>query len=495
MSVFSAIGSAVGSMRAAYYDAAERTWARKNLSYSRQTGRDEDNAAPQHDRDTIRNDVLDLYRNDPLARGLVERFADNVVGSGITPQAKTDDPDFNHEAEDYIREVWPHPEVSERFSMPDLQRMAIRCPFVFGDMLFQLLDTGKINPIEGERIRNPSKGPLPGMIDGIQIEPGTGRAVEFYTFGRDRYGVVDTNRDPVRIKIENAIYLAAPFRPDQYRPLPEMACVASLLRDLKEIRQAFLAKVKIEGDNALVIKTGSGMANLGPRGVSVDASGRQLTEIGARKVWHLQPNEAVESPPNVTPNPQFAQFFELMIRQFGAAFGLPYEFVLQNFSQGSFSASRAALLQTYQTFTMRQRWLVDRFLNVWYVWTIRKAIAKRLIRPCPLDDYGVSQIKKVYWNMPEWEWVDPQSQQQADLMAWQIGTKSHTDLVAKRGKDSEEVLREKFRNIAIAHQIAAETNKEFGTALTWQDGIYAGIPGQVNQSNGQPPAGQKQVTE
>lgn len=489
MTIMQSIGSAIGSMRAAYYDAAERTWARKNLKYSRATGRDEDNAAPQTDRENIRNEVLDMYRNDPIARGIVERFADNVVGSGITPQAKTDDEQFNKESEDYIREVWKNPEVSGRFSMPEIQRMAIRSPFIFGDMLFQLIDSGKILPIEGERIVSPAKNPPQNIKDGLVFDSATGQIKEFYVFGRDRSGAVDNNLDPARIKMENAIYLAAPFRPDQYRPLPELACVLTMLQDLKEIRQGFLSKVKIEGDNALVIKTSSGLANAGPRGVSLDANSRQLTEIGARKVYHLQPNETVESPANVTPNPQFSQFIQLMIRQIGAALGLPYEFVLQDFSQGSFSSSRAALLQTYQTFTTRQRWLVDRFLNVWYLWTLRRAISRKEIRPAPLDDYGVSQARLVYWNFPEWEWVDPQSQQQADLMAWQLGTKSHTDLVAKRGKDSEEVLREKFRNIAMAQQIADETNKQYGTSLTWQDGIFAGIPGQV--MNVQP----KQVTE
>ncbi len=500
MNPLTAIATAAGKFKAAYYDAAERSYSRQNLGFGRQQGKAEDNAITVQDRETLRNEALDLYRNDATVHGIVERFADNVVGSGITPQAKTTDELFNREAEDYIKAISLAPETSGRFSMVDVQRMILRSLFVHGDILLHLLDDGHFSLIESERIATPSKDPPPNMLDGVQIDPLYGNIVRFAVFNRNKDGIVDKTQTPAYVYPESAIFMARPFRPDQYRGVPEIASMVTLARDLKEIRQAFLGKVKLEGQNAYAVYLEGGIsaANVGARGGTNEVGQKQLTRIENNKIHYLSEKERIQSLASVSPNAQYEGFYRFMCRIMGAAVGLPYEFVLQDFSQGSFSASRAALLQTYATFNIWQSLMVGRFLNRWYFWRISKAIKRREIRPAPLMDDGyTSQARLVNWNFPEWEWVDPQSQQQADLIAFQMGVKSHTDLVGKRGKDSEEVLREKFRNMAIADRIAKETNKDYGTSFTWENGIYAAIPGQVNQAQAakqlEPPKDEKVI--
>lgn len=499
-SIGSAVGSTVGKVRAAYYDAAERSYARKSLGYNRTQGRSEDNAITVQDRETIRNQSMDLYRNDATVHGIVERFADNVVGSGITPQSKTSDELFNREAEDLIKSVSRNPETSGRFSMVDVQRMILRSFFVSGDILLHMIDDGRFSLIESERIATPSKDAPSNMLDGVQIDPFTGEITKFAVFNRNKDGIVDKSQTPIYIEPRNAIFMSRPFRPDQYRGVPEIASMITLARDLKEIRQAFLGKVKLEGKNshAIYLEGGISSANMGPRGQAPAVGQQQFKQIEDNTIYRLNEKERIQSLASVSPNAQYEGFYRFMCRIMGAAVGLPYEFVLQDFSQGSFSASRAALLQTYATFQIWQSLMVGRFLNRWYFWRISKAIKRREIRPAPLMDDGyTSQARLVNWNFPEWEWVDPQSQQQADLIAFQMGVKSHTDLVGKRGKDSEEVLREKFRNMAIADRIAKETNKDYGTSFTWENGIYAAIPGQVNQAQAakqlEPPKDEKVI--
>jgi lambda family phage portal protein len=381
--------------------------------------------------------------------------------------------------------------------MVDIQRMILRAMFIHGDILLELLNNGTFYLIESERICTPAKEPPANMFDGVQFDPATGEIIRFAVFGRNKDGLIDKNKTPLYVKNQNAIFMARPFRPDQYRGLPEISSIITICRDLKEIRQAFLGKVKLDGKNAYAIYLeGGGMAaNMGARGQSATVQGQQFTRIEDNQIYRLSEKERIQSLASNNPNAQFEGFYRLMVRIMGAAVGLPYEFVLQDFSQGNFSASRAALLQTYATFQIWQGLMTSRFLDRWYVWRLKKAIDAGLVRRPPLDSNGVSQIGKVYWNFPEWEWVDPQSQQQADLLSWQLGTKSHTDLVAKRGKDSEDVLREKFRNMAMAKQIADETNAQYGTAFGWQDGIYAAIPGQVNQAPVNQPDNKKQQVE
>jgi hypothetical protein len=65
-------------------------------------------------------------------------------------------------------------------------------------------------------------------------------------------------------------------------------------------------------------------------------------------------------------------------------------------------------------------------------------------------------------------------------MAWQMGSKTLTEITRKRGRDSEDVLTEKASDIAAAARIASEANASLpGLALTWRDLISAQIPGQM----------------
>ena len=72
---------------AAGYDAAERTNKHQRLQWGRQQEKDEDHMVGEHDKKQLRMRCRNLQRNDSITRGIIERFSDNVVGSGITPQA------------------------------------------------------------------------------------------------------------------------------------------------------------------------------------------------------------------------------------------------------------------------------------------------------------------------------------------------------------------------------------------------------------------------
>lgn len=185
---------------------------------------------------------------------------------------------------------------------------------------------------------------------------------------------------------------------------------------------------------------------------------------------------------NETPGSNFDPFVEKCLRLIGAALGLPYEFVLLDFSQGSFSSSRAALLQTYRTFESWQQWLIQYFLQPVWNWRIAKAIKEGALRPAPLDARGISQWYQVQWQPPEFGWVDPQSEAQAHLLKITAGASSLTQWALRDGKDSEELLEEKGRDIANAARIAAAINAEQGTALSWRDLITLGMPGQVTSN-------------
>jgi capsid protein len=110
--------------------------------------------------------------------------------------------------------------------------------------------------------------------------------------------------------------------------------------------------------------------------------------------------------------------------------------------------------------------------RVWN-WRISKAIKEKQLPPAPKDTAGNSTWYRVQWSHPEWEWVDPQGRQQGDLLAFQMGVKSHTEMTRKRGRDTEDVLREKAKDMLTAQRLEQEYGLPPGSLITAQ------IPGQT----------------
>jgi capsid protein len=251
------------------------------------------------------------------------------------------------------------------------------------------------------------------------------------------------------------------------------------IRDLEEYLTATLLKAKNEAKQFYFVENESGAPDGLVRRYETSNTGQTIEKVETGEIHYGRRGDKMHLIGNETPGSQFDPFVEKNLRLIGAALGLPYEFVLLDFSQGSFSSSRAALLQTYRTFQTWQMWLEHCFLQPVWNWVIAKAIKAGNLPPAPVNGAGVSQWYKVQWQPPEFGWVDPQSEAQANILKIGAGASSLTQWAKKEGRDSEEMLAEKGRDIANAARIAAEINKEFGTAITWRDLITLGLPGQV----------------
>jgi capsid protein len=181
---------------------------------------------------------------------------------------------------------------------------------------------------------------------------------------------------------------------------------------------------------------------------------------------------------STTPNAQYEWFDRLLTRKIGTAIGTPYEFVALDFSQTNFSNARAALLQAYRTFEGWQTGHCEPIFRRHWNWKIAKAIKAGDIRPAPIVD-GRSTWWMMDLSWPEWDWVDPQAQAQAELLEWQLCVNTITNMNRKRGRDVGDVMKEKVGEIGLAQELADAENKKRGTTLTWRDVISALIPGQT----------------
>lgn len=488
------LGGALNGFRAGGYDGARETTARPSAIYRGTSPLDEDSQIGSWDRGRLRLECLDLRRNNAIVAGVCERFADNVVGPGITPQAKTSDNAWNEAAESYWHEWSKVSDYRQRVSMRELQRLVVAQRLIFGESFFLLTDGGQLQPIEPERIVDPAKKPTGAIIsDGVSLT-GAGIPVGYYVAPRNAQGRIDAENTRL-IRREDIVHCMRPIRFDQVRGIPELAPVINALRDFGMLTESTLQRAKMDARRgwAIYSEEGAGkIANLGPRdatGNRTQTSGQVYERIEDGMTYYLRTGDQIQSLASNTPNAQFVPYNELLLRLIGSALSIPYEFLVLDFKQGSFSASKAALAQVYKTFLNYHTWAVEVMMQRVWNWRIAKAIKAGELPPAPVDSRGVSQWYRVEWSQPDYTWIDPEGGIDAHAKAFNAGVTSVSAFARKSGRDGEDVLREKAKDIATAQRIADEVNTESGTNLTWRDLIQTLQPGQVagDQAKAQPP--------
>jgi len=471
------------------YDGADRTRHRQYLPGGRRQPRQEDRMLGTSDRIRLRQECLNLRRNSGIVAGIVDRVSDNVVGSGIMPQAKTASKEWNDEAERFWKEWSKVADYRQRMTLPEIQRQIIQARMWAGDVAFVLLKNGQIQPVEAERIATPDdKRTQDNIFDGVQVDPKTGIRVGYYMAGRNSTGGVDTTKGVAYKRRENVIYCNNAIRFDQVRGIPDLAPVVNMLRDLDSLNEATIEKAKIEAFNAMVVQKDSsgGPGNLGPRtGAGSQIGSTQYEKMESGIIHYMSPGEQMAMIESKTPHGEHMNYVRLVLRLIGSAIGVPYEFLLLDFSESNFSSSRAALLQTHRTFTGWQEWLTSQFLQRLWNWRIAKAIKNGDLPPAPLDDMGRSTWYKVDWGYPEFGWIDPNAEALSEQREFNLGKKTMKDIVAKTGKDLQDVMAQKAKELDAAAQLAddlraAHPDQDFN----WTDVINGSNAGQHQKLQG-----------
>lgn len=483
-------GALIG-FRAGGYDGARETTQRPSAIWRGTSAVDEDSQIGSWDRNRLRLECVDLRRNHALVAGVCERFADNVVGPGIIPQAKTTDEGWNTAAEQFFGEWCKVADYRRRVTMRELQRIIIQQRIIFGESFLVLTDSGQLQPVEPERIITPNDMAKDSrVVEGVRLSP-SGQKVGMYVGDRAQGGAVDT-KSARYIRAEDMIHCMRPIRFDQVRGIPEMAPVINALRDLGMLTESTLARAKMDARRGWAIYTEDGAAkigNLGPRDATPNATksaGPKYEKIEDAMTYYFRSGEKAESLASNTPNPQYVQFNELILRYIGAALSIPSEFLLLDFKQSSFSSNKAALAQTYKTFLNWHTWTVESMMQRVWNWRIAKAIKDGDLAPAPLDDRGISQWYRVEWSQPDYTWIDPEGGIDSHVKGWNAGVSSISAFARKQGGDGEDSLRAKAHDIAVAQQICDEVNKKHGTNLTWRDLIMTMQPGQVANNQNTP---------
>jgi capsid protein len=134
------------------------------------------------------------------------------------------------------------------------------------------------------------------------------------------------------------------------------------------------------------------------------------------------------------PMQQTPDFIRAICRLIGAPFDMPLELVSKDMSQVNFSSARIGLIGYYRACRARQKAFRSRCLMRIYRWWLSREVKMgRFLAKVPAE----------FWPhrfMAEgWDYTDPVSEGQADLLLIDAGLKTRAMAAAERGRDWEEM--------------------------------------------------------
>ena len=414
--------------------------------------KDEDLILKPADRRKLVAQSRDIHRNFTIAGWMIRKHLDYT--STFAFQARTGMPEVDEQMEGLIR-WWSRPancDVANRHTLQRMTRLWEERRTIDGDVFVLKLSDGRVQSIEGDRIRTPDSGLPDGVkksdfTHGVQVRKG-GAPKAYVVCKRDKAGKIVFERI---LRSGFVVHHGYFDRFDQVRGISPMAAAVNTLRDTYEGFDYALAKAKVSQLFALAFYRqeydGTGETLTRETTVESDGSGDGDLEDTAQQRYdvdfgrgpiklELADGDRAEFLEAKSPSSEFQAFCQTMIGAALKGLDIPYSFYDESFT--NYSGSRQAMLQYEQSADVK-RSDVRVVLNNLTAWRLRLWIEDgALVLPAGM---GISDL---HW---EWiargiPWIDPLKEVNADVTAIKEGLASTVEVVKRRGRDAYEVADE-----------------------------------------------------
>lgn len=445
--------------------------------------------------DSMRAWARSLVRDNAYAWNVVDTIVSNVIGDGITPQSifETADGEDIEDVNDKRDALWQEwcevADINGELSFYEIQALAMREMVEAGEVLIRFIATpGKeykgisrpvplaLELIEADRLATDrdtyaSKGANGNRVfRGIEVDD-KGKPVAYWIYPEHPNSpyAAATNRTPERVPAAQIRHLYRKDRVGQTRGVSWFAPSMSWLRDLGVYVDNEIQASAIASCFGVVIKTNTPAGSLlAPSGEdTTDANGNSLEYLEPGMVSRIGVNEDISVIDPNRPNAASEPWINLMLRGISAGTGTSYEAVSKDFSKTSYSSSRTSKLEDRPRYKRWQRMVLndlcqptwDEFCN---------AAARIGADGFPSSSELLAERRRIVpveWQTPEWEWVDPASEQTAasDAIAKYMST--YQDELGARGRSWRSTFYQAGREKRLRHKLGLLTPEELTAAM------------------------------
>lgn len=390
---------------------------------------DEDSILDSAKRAKLQANARDIRRNFAIAAWAIRKHLDYVATFDF--HCRSGDPGLDRDVQ-YLIEEWSTRgqfDVRGRHRLSKMIRIAEGLATVDGDFGLMKLADGRVQGIEGDRVRNP-----PGMSStsnewkhGVRCNQ-AGAAVSYAIHRRKGTGSFEYERE---VPAKNFLLHGYFDRYDQIRGISPLAAALNPLRDVYENVDYALAKAKVTQMLAVVmfrhaLDSAGEVSNSGTNGTEKNAYN---TDFGRGPVqFDLEVGEDAKFLESQQPSNQFQAFTQLVIMIALKALDIPYSFYDE--SHTNFFGSRAAWLH-YERSSKEKRDNVEETLDELTLWRFGLWIGDgtlTLPRGKTLKDINWEWVPT---GMP---WWDPAKEIRGDLMAVSGGFDNPQRITKERGR-------------------------------------------------------------
>lgn len=419
---------------------------------------------------TLRARARDLVKNNDYAAGIVESFADNLIGAtGIVPKPVLRTDRRTMITEDVRSEIetgwsdWNYPEnasLDGADSWMELERLLVRTWVTDGEFFVRHW-RGEPNPygysveiidadLLDENYNEPAERGRGQIRQGIEFDERGKRPVAYWFWKEhpqaDWPFRAQVPEDRVRVPAEEVIHWFIKYRPGQTRGYSLFAPVLTRLKMIDGLTEAELVASRLAAAKMGFITNNHelAVAVYAERLENLLARGEELPEpetmdVAPGLIDELMPGQGFEGFDPTHPNTAFEPFLKVMLRGVARGFGMSYLTATGDVSAANYSSMRAGLLPERARWRTIQRILGTDIHRLVYRTWLPMAMLRRAVR---LPSRDPSKFHLVEWRAPGWKWVDPLKDAMGSEYAISLGVDSRSRIAAERGTDFETVVEE-----------------------------------------------------
>jgi lambda family phage portal protein len=417
----------------------------------------------------LRSRGRNLVQNNDYAvkfRGMV---TDNIIGpAGIRLQMRVEDapgkPDQMANAA--IERAWAEwcqgCDITGRQTMRDVCETLVGGLPSDGEFLARIVigpDAGNrfgiaLQIIDVDRIDttyHTSNGPNGNaVVMGIEVDAYR-RPVAVWVFAAHPSDGANSSRQRVRLPVDETLHRFKVERAEQMRGIPWMSAGMLSLYHLGNFKLAALLAAEHGANHYGFFTTPDGQAPVG----SIDgATGETITTSQPGTYDTLPVGVSFTPHQSKYPDTVFGPFVKTTLQRIASGWRVAYHSLANDLEGVSYSSIRSGSLEERDRWAADQQWFIDAFLEpVFAKWLQVALLSGAITMPngSPLPASKIDKFKRHEWQPRRWEWVDPEGDMKAKILAVKAGLMAPQDLAAAMGYDFDDTL----AAIAMAQKQAA----------------------------------------
>jgi lambda family phage portal protein len=442
----------------AQYTSARRTgpdklWRPGNLSAD---------AILARDRAVVMSLARDLERNSPHVSGAINKICNNIVYTGIFPQARLKDASgkLKKTKNDYIETGFN--EWADAISFYEKQDLVLRHLFIDGEILIhkyydRTLQKQGVVPLGIELYESDF---IDSTVTGVLENGNTARAgIEYDSIGwpvayhmyKEHPGEGVFSRfssQTRRIPASEICHVFHPRRASQGRGISWLASIICEMRDFSEYQSNERIANRLLSAFGIFLETPYPEHQLSnplfqepeeEASEEVETTGKYI-EPGRIDILPMgaKPHAFQYTRPGITYEP----FTKVSLKSASTGSGLSYENFSNDYEGATYSSARQAILEERRGYRKTQFFLNRRFNSwIWRSW-IEYANLSSVVGKIP------DKIP-VIWQNPGWPWIDPAKDATGAEKELALRITTRRRLAAERGLDWDEEIEELAEEEAI----------------------------------------------